>query len=497
MLNSAGHGCWRDCTKSPDQATRDASNGRRGGSRIARYGGFRQTFHPPKDWLKFVSDPYNPELRVFDGPASQVATSDAPPAARNRPFSDVRQVDKHSATVPTPRRIRREQTADRWQRILRGAADALDCQAAAFYVLDSATTCLELRASYGLKADECSAAPRMLPSCPADVEALSGHVVTVENAVAAAHWNPPEMAPSALCVPVASATTPLGTLWLYSDRQRSFDDRQTNIAEIVAGRLASDLERDRLLDELHGQEDAIRQMAAAGRWWKSQWPTISPMIEGWEMAGWVQTPRTVSGDFYDWFLRPDHALCLAVGDALACNLDAALAAAALRSAVRAHGQYAKAPHELLRRVNRTLWTSSAGDQYASLFFAAIDTGAGQLRFATAGDPSAVVLGPGVDETFSRCETPLGAEPDPIYASHALCLAPGQVLAIVTDGVRDALDERGRLWSDAGLRQTILSNIDRSAAEMAEAVRADLARHSGDVENDDQALLVIKRMTGRR
>jgi len=43
--------------------------------------------------------------------------------------------------------------------------------------------------------------------------------------------------------------TPLGTLWFFSARRRDFAPEQTNLAEIVAGRIASDLEREMLLSE--------------------------------------------------------------------------------------------------------------------------------------------------------------------------------------------------------------------------------------------------------
>jgi sigma-B regulation protein RsbU (phosphoserine phosphatase) len=140
-----------------------------------------------------------------------------------------------------------EQFAGLLESVLQAGADACDCQAAALYMLDDATTSLALRASVGLAADRLLQPPRPLKGAVADLEALLGHAVALERASAFGPWRVPEDFAAALCVPVSSSTTPLGTVWFFSDRPRDFTDQQTNLAEVVAGRLAAELERATLL----------------------------------------------------------------------------------------------------------------------------------------------------------------------------------------------------------------------------------------------------------
>ena len=52
--------------------------------------------------------------------------------------------------------------------------------------------------------------------------------------------------PAAVCVPVSTPTMLLGTLWVFCHKRRDFNDRETNMLEVVAGRLAADLERETL-----------------------------------------------------------------------------------------------------------------------------------------------------------------------------------------------------------------------------------------------------------
>ena len=52
-------------------------------------------------------------------------------------------------------------------------------------------------------------------------------------------------------------------------------------------------------------------------------PSIAPLLEDYEVAGWTQQAETVGGDFHDWFVQTDGRLALVVGDADGTLLDAA------------------------------------------------------------------------------------------------------------------------------------------------------------------------------
>ena len=257
--------------------------------------------------------------------------------------------------------------AERLEAVLKGGVEAVRCQAAAVYLLDDATTQLKLRAAFGLPTDRLTAPPRPLADALADLEALLGHAVVLERRDALPRWNFPEDYPSAVCVPISTPTTILGTLWFFHDEPRTFDDHDTNLIEVVAGRIGADLEREVLMRE---GVDAIRlknQLAAAERRQRTALPTTTPLYEGWETAGWVWNSQPVGGDFYDWFPLPGKKLAMAVSDATEEGVEGALAAVATKTALRSHADYLCDTKCLLERVNLTVWTGSSGDQRADLF----------------------------------------------------------------------------------------------------------------------------------
>ncbi|MHB1033622.1 MAG: PP2C family protein-serine/threonine phosphatase [Pirellulales bacterium] len=380
--------------------------------------------------------------------------------------------------------------------VLKGGAEAVGCHAAALYLLDAGTTELKLRSSWGLPADRLTAPARPLREATADLEALSGNAVVLEDTRQFRHWNVPEDFASAVCIPVSSSAMPLGTLWVFSREMRDFDDRQTNIIEVVAGRLAADMEREMLLGEALEGAELKRQVAVAERLQESQLPGQPPELEGWEVAGWTHQAHGVGGALHDWFSLPDGSLAVAVGQAMEGGLDAAMAASALRAAIHAHGEHAGQPRPLIEHVNRSLRTSSVGDLFADLFYGVIEPRDAVLRYASAGQVGALLLRPGGSESLVDSTLPLGVDAGAEYEPRSRELMPGEVLVVYSDGVRGAFDDRGRPQADAALAQTLLGHLHEPAERLLRMLVERLQAPEPCVEKRseaDRSVLVVKRL----
>src|SRR5690606_24574844 len=95
--------------------------------------------------------------------------------------------------------------AQRLESVLKGGAEAIGCQAAALYLLDAATTELKLRSSFGLPRRRLLDPARPLRPALADLEALLGHAVVMNEPALFDYWKVPEQGfRSAVCVPVSS-----------------------------------------------------------------------------------------------------------------------------------------------------------------------------------------------------------------------------------------------------------------------------------------------------
>lgn len=126
--------------------------------------------------------------------------------------------------------------------ILKKTARLIGCDAASFYLLDNETSCLKLRAAWGIPEDRFTEPARPLRGSLADLEALLGSAVILNENYLAETWNPPECFVNSICVPVLSKNTVLGTLWFFSDRKKQFDDKDLAVLELTTRNIASELE---------------------------------------------------------------------------------------------------------------------------------------------------------------------------------------------------------------------------------------------------------------
>jgi serine phosphatase RsbU (regulator of sigma subunit) len=398
-----------------------------------------------------------------------------------------------AAGVPIAARPEEEEhLAQRLEAVLAGGAEAVGCQAAALYLLDDSTSHLKLRACWNLPHEKLLEAPRPLKGSIADLEALVGHAVVIEDTSLLPHWHVPENFPSAVCVPVSSPSTPLGTLWLFAGKPRDFTSHETNLVEIVAGRIASDLERELLLSEGVQAKRVQLEWNGAVAWQQQRLPKLPLVVEGWQAAGWTSQADGVGGDFYDWSMLDDGRLAIAVGDAHGAMLQAGLTAAVTQAALRSHAAYAHEPQSLLSRLNQTLWTNSTGDEFASLFYGLIDPASGLLACSLAGSASLFLLQAGEPEFLATEALPLGALPETEFPIWQRKLLAGDVLIAMSEGVLQARDLGGLRLGQPAIATLLRRAGHLPAGDLAQHLRELVESHCPKRQGLDRTVLVLKR-----
>lgn len=290
--------------------------------------------------------------------------------------------------------------SDRLLHVLRGTADMTQCTAAGLYMLDEATTALKLRASYGMGQEALLLPARRLEDANADVEALAGHAVVIEDTQTPSCWEPPHPCRAALCVPVSTANTILGTLWFYRDAPADFSVEDQNLIEITAGRIASDLERAVLMQEVKtlraetrkaAQRPASMSNASVAPNKLRRQGRVTPTIPDWEIAtGVTEEHREI--DFCDWYEASGERLHLTVGAPRSVDnpTDAALVAQSIHAA---HVRHAPDLQELIGLTNDSLWQSSPEGEEVDFFHGVLDPTCGRLTYEISGDIQAYIIRP--------------------------------------------------------------------------------------------------------
>ena len=203
----------------------------------------------------------------------------------------------------------------------------------------------------------------------------------------------------------------------------------------------------------------------------------------------------VGGDWYDVFLAAEGVLAFGVGDVVGRGLGAASAMGQLRSAVRAVADLGEGPGRLLSRLDRFVEHTEAAAM-ATLAYAELDLGTGDLRYACAGHPPPLLL-PAHGEPRLLWEgrsTPLGAFSRPQHRAQAqVRLAEGDRLLLYTDG----LVERRERGLDVGLDLLVAAmkgQHDRSLDDLVRHLTETMLRD--ERTRDDVCLLLLSWIGGR-
>jgi sigma-B regulation protein RsbU (phosphoserine phosphatase) len=81
-----------------------------------------------------------------------------------------------------------------------------------------------------------------------------------------------------------------------------------------------------------------------------------------------------------------------------------------------------------------------------------------------------------------------------YAEGQLTLGVGDLLFLYTDGVNEAFDPEGRIYTDERLKALLHELRPESAADAVEGVAADVWRHQAEAEQSDDVTVLALRVT---
>lgn len=202
----------------------------------------------------------------------------------------------------------------------------------------------------------------------------------------------------------------------------------------------------------------------------------------------------VGGDWYDAFWSREDAIALVVGDVVGRGLEAASVMGQLRSAVRALASTGLGPGPLLDALDGFARRYGVGEM-ATVAYAELDLGTGELCLACAGHPPPVLAAPDAAPRFvmGGRSAPLDVQPpDRPRPQAELRLEPGAALLLYTDG----LFERGDCAIDERLDLLLEEVGARAQAPVADLVaQLPPALLAGSRTRDDVCVVALRRREG--
>ncbi len=269
---------------------------------------------------------------------------------------------------------------------------------------------------------------------------------------------------------------------------------------IVRARVAAHLELALARRILAAQNQVLRDsLATAAQVQRSLLPKAPPSLPGLEVAGQMIPCDAVGGDYLDFLTAEEFAgrgFGVAVGDVAGHGPAAALLMTAARASLRMRASRPGSLGEVVTDLNHSL-VADLGDIGRFMTFYLLEVRSDTVAWVSAGHESALLVDPG-SRTITELEGDgpvLGLDADMTFREHhAPFREPGQVVALCTDGITEAWNERGEQFGRERLKESLLRHASQSAIMILESMMHDVLEFRGSApQKDDLTLIVLKRV----
>jgi len=267
--------------------------------------------------------------------------------------------------------------------------------------------------------------------------------------------------------------------------------------------VAADLERRDLSARLaHEREAAARvagELEAARRIQSGILPTRESVVRNErriEIFAYMRAAREVGGDLYDFFPLSGDKFVVLVGDVSDKGLPAAMFMAVSKALAKSCALRTKAgPAALMTMFNTEISRENPEQMFVTLVVIVMDLRTGELQYCNAGhEPPLLVRRSG--ETLTLDDgggPPLCVIDDYQYEEAGVTLQPRDVLAIVSDGITEAMNRARALYGRARLKALLEqpSLRDADVTIVGNEVLAAVKQFEAGAEpSDDQTLLLV-------
>jgi serine phosphatase RsbU (regulator of sigma subunit) len=258
--------------------------------------------------------------------------------------------------------------------------------------------------------------------------------------------------------------------------------------------------REQAMAALDEEHQRVRQsLSLAMEVQQNLLPKANPQIDGLDIAGNSVYCDETGGDYYD-FLEVgtpgEGKIGVVVGDVSDHGIPSALLMATARALIRqrcsAFGRIDRVVSDVNRQLARDVKDSG---RFMTLFYAEIERPRKTIRWVNAGHEPAMIFDP-VTDTFNDLNggnnLAMGVFEDTEFKEAQQKIAPGQIILIATDGIWEARNSKGEMFSKQRIQQIIRRNANSTASEIQDTILDSLKHFQKDAKlEDDMTLVVIK------
>jgi sigma-B regulation protein RsbU (phosphoserine phosphatase) len=287
----------------------------------------------------------------------------------------------------------------------------------------------------------------------------------------------------------------VGVMQVLNKEDGVFGPGDEALAQALAAQCAVALTRVRMTEAMVEAEKLRQELELARLVQLSSLPTQMPLVPGYLMHSTFRPAALTGGDTYDLALV-EQGLLVVLGDATGHGIAPALSVTQMQAMLRMALRLGADLETAFRQVNDRLAETLPEDRFITAFVGLIDSAKHLLRYLSAGQGPILHFEAASGECRVHGPTsfPLGAMK--LIRSRApleITLAPGDVLALISDGVFEYARADGQAFGEQRVMQLLREHRHAEPKDMAAAVMGALqAFAAGAPQEDDVTMVLLKR-----
>ena len=247
---------------------------------------------------------------------------------------------------------------------------------------------------------------------------------------------------------------------------------------------------------LDSQRQLERELAEAADYVKDLLP--KPASEGLFGADWIFQPSAkLGGDCFDYHWVEPGRLAVFLLDVSGHGIGAALLSVSVMNVLRSQGL----PHTdftdpagVLGSLNRHFQMENQNNMYFTIWYGVWAPATGELTFACAGAPPALLLPPDPKAEALELGTPdmiVGVDLEYTYENRSVKVTPGTRLYLFSDGVYEVRKSSGKMMAFRDFTEHLTRRARKSSDSTVQAMLREIQGLSGaDHFDDDFSLLEV-------
>ena len=288
----------------------------------------------------------------------------------------------------------------------------------------------------------------------------------------------------------------LGVMQWLGAEIGQFDEHDEWVGPALAAQAAVAIQHSYMTDELLANAILSQEVAVARDIQMSTLPDTMPEVPGYDLYGHFQPTDHTGGDLYDLVVL-NGQLFMLLGDATGHGFGPALSATQMQAMLRVSFRHGANLDQAYMHVNNQLAEDLPDDRFITAFMGFLDPvthvvnyhSGGQgpiLHFRAAGE---------ICDWYKPTSFPVGImEIDDQQESANLYLEPGDILALISDGVYEYANLQGEDFGEERVATVLRSNQHLSMEQLsAELIKAVMEFGGEAPQADDITLVLVRRL----